>query len=406
MRRVPLVPRPDWRTKVEQLGLLFHTTAGEAERSYWNESACYEMSPNDIDRIERGTAELWARCLDAAQEIIDHNRYAQLGIPEHCIPAITRSWEEEPPSIYGRFDLAYDGEGTPKMLEFNADTPTSLLEAAVVQWHWLEDAKPGRDQFNSIHERLIAAWKDLGPHLTTRGPVVHFAHTDDLEDLVTVTYLRDTAQQAGLMTEGLHIGDVGLREETEEFVDLEDRTITALFKLYPWEWMAHEEFGKPMFAALERRDAPIIMEPAWKMLLSNKGILAVLWELFPYHPNLLATTFDNPSDEMMNWGYVRKPKLSREGANVTLHPGLGRAPIATDGAYGEEGYICQALGPVPAYALEDGTVRYPIIGSWVIQGEPAGMGIRESSGPITDNLSQFVPHVMDAWFDPEQPEEE
>jgi glutathionylspermidine synthase len=36
--------------------------------------------------------------------------------------------------LYGRFDLAYRGDGPPKLLEYNADTPTALFEAAVVQW--------------------------------------------------------------------------------------------------------------------------------------------------------------------------------------------------------------------------------------------------------------------------------
>ena len=90
------------------------------------------------------------------QHVIDENRYAELKIPEHAIPLIERAWKEEPPSIYGRFDLAYDGKSPPVMLEYNADTPTSLLEASVIQWDWLEALHKGADQFNSIHERLVA----------------------------------------------------------------------------------------------------------------------------------------------------------------------------------------------------------------------------------------------------------
>ena len=62
----------------------------------------------------------------------------------------------------------FDGTGPAKLLEYNADTPTSMFEAAVFQWTWLEQAIerniiPKRaDQFNSIHERLIEAWKKLG----------------------------------------------------------------------------------------------------------------------------------------------------------------------------------------------------------------------------------------------------
>ena len=418
MNRHVIDPRPDWRAKVEALGLVFHSTpdprldnvpgaappAGSAPIPYWNEGAYYSFTVEDIERVERATNELHERCLEAVQHVIDRKLYPRLGIPAHAVRAIERTWNADPPSLYGRFDFAYDGTGTPKMLEYNADTPTSLYEAAVVQWKWLEERFPGRDQFNSIHERLIATWADLRPKLNgfgaPGGPVVHFTHVDDTEDLVTVTYLRDTAIQAGLPTVGLHVADVGFDQEVREFVDLENHAITNLFKLYPWEWAAAEDFG-PMLLYPEA--ALHVIEPAWKMVLSNKGILPILWELFEGHPNLLPASFDAPTEEMTNWGYVRKPLLSREGANVTLVRGLdpGEA-VETPGDYGAEGHIYQALAPIPTYEAGDGTVRRPVIGSWIIGQEAGGMGIRETSGYVTDNRSQFVPHLIDTWYDPGQ----
>ena len=95
-----------------------------------------------------------------------------------------------------RLDLAYDGTGAPRLLEYNADTPTGLVEAAVAQWFWLKDVDDRGDQYNSIHERLIDAWKKL--HARDGGPL-HFAamtRTDSPEDYITAEYLRDTAIQA------------------------------------------------------------------------------------------------------------------------------------------------------------------------------------------------------------------
>ena len=160
------------------------------------------------------------------------------------------------------------------MLEYNADTPTSLLEAAVVQWHWLQDVSPHLDQFNSIHERLIAGWKDLQRHLP---PIVHFTAIDDVEDGLTVTYLRETSEAAGVRTIGLPIQQVGWNGE--RFVGEEHEPIRALFKLYPWEWLLNEEFGRHIAPSGAR-----FLEPAWKMILSNKGILPILWELHDGHP--------------------------------------------------------------------------------------------------------------------------
>ena len=171
--------------------------------------------------------------LAAVQYIIDNRLYAQLRIPENAIPLIESSWNSEPPSLYGRFDLAYCGDGPPKLLEYNADTPTSLLEAAVIQWYWLEDTHPSGNQFNSIHDRLIALWKELAPALP--GERVEFCSMRNGEDEMTVAYLADTAFQAGLTASIFPIDEIGW--DGAKFVSPDGRPLTSVFKLYPWEWM-------------------------------------------------------------------------------------------------------------------------------------------------------------------------
>jgi glutathionylspermidine synthase len=375
MRRVPSTPRDGWQKKVEEAGLIWHS----GKQPYWDESAFYEFTAKEVDVLEAATNELESMTLAAAQHIIDYKLYSRMGIPDNAVGLIESSWEAEPPSLYGRFDLAYDGVNPPKLLEYNADTPTSLLESAVVQWYWLQDTFPQRDQFNSIHERLIALWKELTPYLPDNR--IDFCSMDDVEDGITVTYLEDTARQAGLAASSFPIAEIGW--DGRAFLGPDDRTLRAVFKLYPWEWMVREEFGRHLAAA-----PTVWIEPPWKMLLSNKGLLPVLWSLYPRHPYLLEASFDSPG-LMMSW--VKKPLLGREGANITLHrPGMD---LETGGDYGAEGFIYQEAAALPA---ADG--RYPVIGSWLIGHEPgnaaAGIGIRESDTPITTNTSRFVPHLF------------
>jgi len=377
MRRIAAEPRDDWRKKVEEVGLTWHSSGDQV---YWNESAFYEFTAKEVDALEAATNELEAMTLAAAQHIIDNKLYSRMAIPEGAVPLIEASWEAEPPALYGRFDLAYDGSGPPKLLEYNADTPTSLVEAAVAQWYWLQDRFPKRDQFNSLHERLVALWKELAPYLPGRR--IDFCSMDDAEDGMTVTYLQDTAQQAGLTAAAFPIHEIGWNGAA--FVGPDNRPLGAVFKLYPWEWMAREELGKHVGAA-----GTLWIEPAWKMLLSNKGLLPVLWKLYPRHPYLLEASFDGPG-LLLSW--VKKPLLGREGANITLHqPGKD---VETAGNYGAEGFIYQDLAPLRSF---DG--MYPVAGSWVIGHEEGnvagGMGIRESATPITTNMSQFVPHLFD-----------
>ncbi len=381
MRRITLTPRPDWKARLEALGVNFHTH--DDGNPYWREDAYYCFSKTEIESLEGAAREVQAMCLQAVEHVLATNRFAEYGIPADLIPAIRESWELDEVSIYGRFDFAYQGHGYPKLLEYNADTPTSLVEAAVAQWYWLEERFPGRDQFNSLHERLVEAWKRAAGYLPLG--TVYFLAQDTWEDHQTVAYLRDTADQAGLSTAQMALEDLGWDANRGEFVDLDDRPVRAVFKLYAWEFMWQDSYG----AALAQKPRPCtFLEPAWKMLLSNKALLAILWELFPDSPYLLPAYLGGPH-EMSS--YVKKPILAREGANVEIHL-EGKLIQAEEmrECYGAEGYVYQSYAQLPIF---DGF--HPVMGAWIVDGEPAGLGIREAASPITNNGSCFVPHLIE-----------
>ncbi len=371
MQRHTIDPRADWESRVEELGFSFHT----GEEPYWNEGAYYTFTAAEVDTLEAATNELHSLCLELVDRIVTSGRYEELGIPKAFLPLIEDSWKMDEQALYGRFDLCHIQGSAPKMYEYNADTPTSLFEAAVVQWHWLQDTWPEEDQFNSIHERLIARWQEL--EIDGR---VHFACVHDhAEDFVTTVYLEDTAQQAGFATGRLFMKDIGWNGS--RFVDLDNLPIRTLFKLYPWEWMIQETFGKHLRMRPWR-----MIEPAWKMILSNKALLPLLWEAFPNHPNLLPAYF---TPEPLGDQYVTKPRFGREGNGIMLHAQGQSVGSAHTGNAND--LIYQALCLPPRF---DG--QFAVIGSWVIGGESAGIGIRESPSPITGNTSRFVPHLFRA----------
>jgi glutathionylspermidine synthase len=394
MRRRTVTPRSEWQSRVEKIGLTFHTLANGSP--YWDESAYWEFSAREIDRVEAATAEFQRLALAAGEVILNQNRLDQMGIPAPAHASIRAAWNAEPPALYGRLDLAYDGDSI-KLLEYNADTPTGLVEAAVAQWYWLQDCFPTSDQFNSIHEKLIAKWKDLKDYTTHP---IYFADAGSEEDAMTVAYLADTAQQAGLGTRHLRMHEIGWDRNRSAFIDLDNRAIGTIFKLYPWEWLLSEAFGPNALATLPpasplqeygpRKDrrmwgSTLWIEPIWKMLWSNKALLAILWELNPGHELLLPAYLDGPRDLKR---YVRKPFFGREGSGISvvrdgsIVEGAPPAAIAS-------GAVCQALAPMASSAG-----KIAVFGSWLIDGEPAGMGIRESRGLITNNTSCFVPHLF------------
>jgi glutathionylspermidine synthase len=379
MIRDHVAPRANWQADCEEIGFTYHSIDG----TYWDESRCYRFTWEEIDTLEAATAELHARCLDAVEHVVTHDRLAQLAIPAAWRERVARSWRAKDLSMFGRFDVAYDGSGAPKLLEYNADTPTALLEASVAQWRWLEQkirpGNPDADQFNSLHEKLIASWRAFAVSWSA-GTIVHFTcAADSEEDVGNLDYMRDVATQGGVQTRFVPIDAIGWDAATGCFVDEDDEEIRVLFKLYPWEWLADESFGPHLLRSPMR-----VIEPAWKMILSNKGILPILWELFPDHPNLLPAYFE---PGRIAGDHVQKPLLSREGANVTLHRSGGT--LAAGGEYGEEGFVYQAYAPIPRYGSD-----YATIGAWIVGDEPAGIGIREDESPITRNTSRFVPHYF------------
>ncbi len=378
MKRHKINPRTNWQEKVEELGFGYHS----AENLYWDESVFYEFSMSEIDRIEKATNDLWEISLEAVQYVIDNNLYSKFHIPEWFVPHIENSWNNDAPAIYGRFDFTFKN-GIPKMLEFNADTPTSLFESAVVQWFWLQDVYPNKDQFNSIHEKLIAYWKYLKPYMY-HHPLHFTCVKDNLEDFTNTEYLRDCAIQADLKTRFIYIDEIGWDREKKEFTDLENFWIKNIFKLYPYEWLINEEFGRNI---IEDKQKAYWIEPSWKMILSNKAILPILWQLNPGHDNLLPTYFEAEKYQL-GLDYVKKPILSREGANIQIVKN-GYLLAESTGDYGEEGFVYQELCPLPV--ADD---NYALIGSWVIGQDAAGIGIRESKNQITDNQSRFVPHII------------
>jgi glutathionylspermidine synthase len=373
MRRIEIPPRPDWAKRCEALGFDFHSSGPP----YWNEGAVYEFTVKDVERIEAAAVELHRLCLLAIEHVIAQELLPRIGVVfKEYQQWVAHSWRRREPALLGRFDLAYDGSGEPKLLEYNADTPTSLLETAVVQWHWLEEVRrPEWEQFNSAHGQIIARWREILPEKA----FIHFiCQTESTEDVAHVRYLLDTVKQADRNGVVIDISDVGVDPDRELFIDRLERPIEHAFKLYPWEWMLTDRFGPELPSRRTR-----FIEPPWRTVLNSKGLLPVLWELFPNHPNLLPAYWS--PKPLKGAPHVSKPTQSREGANITVVGVNGG--YSTSGPYGGI-RIYQAYTP-----LFNSDRRHAVVGAWMVGDNAAGLSVREDATLITGGGSQFVPHV-------------
>jgi glutathionylspermidine synthase len=387
MRRETLPERSGWRAKAEEYGFPFHSAGGNI---YWDESVAWAFSLREIeDDLEAPTAELEQMCLHLAGEAMkDDKLMERLAAPRQHWPLIRDSWAKGHRNLYGRFDFAYDGTGPAKLLEYNADTPTSLFEAAVFQWTWLEDQMAagvlpeGSDQYNSLHEKLVEAFKQLNRGQTF--PLHLAALSESEEDRATVAYIADCARQAGLSTAEITIEEIGVNAEGR-FTDKENRLVETLFKLYPWEWLFAEDFAKHLATSRTQ-----FIEPPWKALLSSKALLPVLWELAPNHKNLLPAYFSDDPKAKTLVDHVVKPVHSREGANISVRR-AGVVVQETPGEYATGPAVVQELAPLARHAK-----GHAVIGSWVVASQPAGIGIREDEGAVTRDMARFVPHWIEA----------
>lgn len=397
--------RSNWRERASNLGYL--STVFD-NHQYWIESLdqpfCAVFSPSDIDEIERATRELNELALVVVDRVCssssDHY-FEQLRIPPAFRNAVRASWKRRDRALYGRFDFAFS-EGTLKLLELNFDTPTSLYEASVFQWMWLDDllgsgVLPERaDQYNSINELLI---KWFGSSDFLRDGILHLASMSNFpEDEDTVRYLQSCATLAGIETQFVHMLDIGV-DETGMWFDLDDKPIRSLFKLYPWEFLIEEnDRNAPTteairLPALVEQQLVHFIEPCWKSILSNKAVLPLLWEEAPGHRYLVESTFDDDSAaacKIRQTPHVRKPIFGREGDSVSvIDPYDPSNCLTKSGIYGAEGFVLQSLCQLARYRD-----YHLVTGSWLVENDPAGVGLRADTSRVTGNMAHFVPHCI------------
>src|SRR5215469_951782 len=283
MKRIAVAPRSDWQATAARYGFRFHSIDGA---TYWDESAYYAFTLAQIERdIEAPTLELHQMAMAMVDDVVASEALMRrLAIPEPYRDWIAESWRKRQPHLYGRMDLVYDGHGPAKLYELNYDTPTSIYEAAFFQWIWLEEQQQrgvlarNTDQYNQLQELLILAFAAIGKSL--RRPFYFAAARNSLEDQGTIEYLRDCAIQAGVHGEMIAIEDIGVTRQGR-FTDLHDKIIGTLFKLYPLEYLFADTYGPYL-----PRAGMQLIEPPWKAVLSNKGIMPLLWERHTGHPHV------------------------------------------------------------------------------------------------------------------------
>lgn len=376
------------KTVLEDIGMTWHT---DTDGSAYLVPELVDVSESEAQAFYDASNTLYDLFVEAAEHVINEKRYAELGIDPALIPLIEDSWDRDDWHLYGRFDLAGGLDGHPiKLIEFNADTPTSLYETAIMQWALLKANDMDESaQFNNIHEmlkdnfrRLIT--KDQSDFATSyKSEKFLFSSIAGLdEDERTVRYLQHVAHEAGLFTDFCFLDEAGFLENQGVF-NRDQQRADFWFKLFPWEDIASDEPELiSIFQSFSQLNTTSIINPAYTLLFQSKGLLPILSELFPDSPYLLPASF-KPLEGVAQ---VEKKLFGREGQNTRITDASGAVITETHGEYAHHPSIYQAYEELPV----DNNGNAYQAGVFYAY-EACGLGFRRGA-KILDNMSKFVGH--------------
>jgi glutathionylspermidine synthase len=377
---------------LNELGFTWHT---DSDGTKYVSDELVEITQDEAEAYYSAANELYDMFVEAAQHVIDNDLFFELDIPFNLVDAIKKSWENDVHwHIYGRFDLAGGIDGKPiKLIEFNADTPTALFETALLQWALLKHNNMDEvKQFNNVYEaikdnfkRLITLFDDTSnfDERYDGWKILFSSISNNEEEEATTKLLQQMATDAGFNTHFEYLENIEFDEDG--IYDSDGINYEYFFKLYPWEDIAIDEpeLATTLTNIMQNQKA-IILNPAYTLLFQSKGIMKILYELFPDSPYLLKTSFE-PLDGVKQ---VEKPLFGREGANIKIIGADGEISTQTDGVYDNFKKIYQEFAE---FAKDSKNHSYQA--GVFFAYEACGLGFRKG-GDILDNMSKFVGHLI------------
>ena len=377
---------------MEKIGFAWHT---DNDNSSYIADEIVQVSEKEANAYYEAANELYDMYVNAAQHVIDNNLFHEIGIPFNLVDIIKNSWENDVHwHLYGRFDLAGGLDGKPiKLIEFNADTPTAVFETAIIQWAMLKlNHMDEAAQFNDLYESLKQNFKRLitlgdedadFDELYEGWGILFSSIAGSIEDEQTVKLLQYIAKEAGFETDFAYVDEVVF--DDNEGIFKGDEKFEYWFKLVPWESIAIDEGELALILSnIVKNQKAIIINPAYTLLFQSKGILKILWDLYPNHPLLLETS----NEPLKGKKYVKKPLFGREGANVSIYDENGAQIASNDGEYDSNKAIYQEF-----YEFNQDERGESYQAGVFYAYEACALGYRKG-GKILDNYSKFVGHFI------------
>lgn len=378
---------------LESIGFGWHT---DLDGSRYISNELVSITQDEAEAFYEATNELYDMYVAAAEYVINNDLFHELGIPFNLVDIIKASWENDVHwHLYGRFDLSGGVDGKPiKLIEFNADTPTSLFETAIIQWAMLKfNNLDEAAQFNDVYEALVENFKRLVTleedtsafdEYYEGWKILFSSIAGSVEDENTTRLLEAAARDAGFECDFAFVDEVSFDDENGIFWN--GQNWEYWFKLIPWEMIAIDESDLALIIKnIIKNQKAIILNPAYTLLFQSKGIMKILWDLYPNHPLLLESSFEPLNGKKQ----VKKPFLAREGANVSIINSDGSIEIQNDGEYANGKFLYQEFAD---FAKDENGNSYQAGMFFAFEG--CALGFRKGKD-IIDNYSKFVGHIIE-----------
>lgn len=378
---------------LESIGFGWHT---DLDGSRYISNELVSITQDEAEAFYEATNELYDMYVAAAEYVINNDLFHELGIPFNLVDIIKASWENDVHwHLYGRFDLSGGVDGKPiKLIEFNADTPTSLFETAIIQWAMLKfNNLDEAAQFNDVYEALVENFKRLVTleedtsafdEYYEGWKILFSSIAGSSEDENTTRLLEAAARDAGFECDFAFASEVSFDDENGIFWN--GQNWEYWFKLIPWEMIAIDESDLALIIKnIIKNQKAIILNPAYTLLFQSKGIMKILWDLYPNHPLLLESSFEPLNGKKQ----VKKPFLAREGANVSIINSDGSIEIQNDGEYANGKFLYQEFAD---FAKDEKGNSYQAGMFFAFEG--CALGFRKGKD-IIDNYSKFVGHIIE-----------
>lgn len=378
---------------LESIGFGWHT---DLDGSRYIADELVTITQEQAEAYYEATNELYDMYVAAAEYVINNDLFHELGIPFNLVDTIKASWENDVHwHLYGRFDLAGGVDGKPiKLIEFNADTPTSLFETAIIQWAMLKfNNLDEAAQFNDVYEALVENFKRL---VTLQEDTSAFDEyyegwkilfssiAGSIEDENTTRLLESAARDAGFECDFAFVDEVSFDDDNGIFWN--EQNWEYWFKLIPWEMIAIDESDLALIIKnIIKNQKAIILNPAYTLLFQSKGIMKILWDLYPNHPLLLESSFEPLKGKKQ----VKKPFLAREGANISIIESDGTISTQNGGEYANGKFLYQEFAD---FAKDESGNSYQAGMFFAFEG--CALGFRKGKD-IIDNYSKFVGHIIE-----------